>query len=321
MIGIYIIKCNANNKVYIGQSINLKNRLSGHRYQLKKGIHENSHLQNAFNKYGEKCFNYDILEIVDEKDYTKEKLNLLEIKYISLFNSANRDFGYNLDLGGNGKGRASKETCEKLSKAMKGKFVGRKMSEETKSLMSKNNARYWLGKHFSEETKKLLSNQRKGKPSHLKGKKQSIEHIQKRTDCQNGKIWINNGIEENFITPIEAKELLNNGFVYGRLFKKRVKGKKYNYNGGLYTIPQIAEMCGIDKTILFGRIRNGWTIEKATTTNKIPKSDKKGKHFFNGEYLNLTYISKLVGIDYEVLRSRIRRGYTLENAIKKGSKK
>lgn len=321
MIGIYIIKCTANNKVYIGQSINLKNRLRGHKYQLKKGIHANIHLQSAFNKYGENYFNYDILEVVDEKDYTKDKLNLLEIKYISLFNSADRNFGYNLDLGGNGKGRASKETCEKLSKAMKGKYVGRKMSEETKSLMRKNNARYWLGKHFSEETKKLLSKQRKGKPSHLKGKKQSIEHIQKRTNCQNGKIWINNGVEEHFTTPIEAKEFLNNGFVYGRLFKKRVKGKKYNYNGGFYTIPQISEMCHIDKHILSERIRNGWTIEKATTTNKIPKNDKKGKHFFNGEYLNLTYISKLVGIDYEVLRSRIRRGYTLENAINKGDKK
>lgn len=300
MIGIYIIKCNANNKVYIGQSINLSQRLNEHKNKLIRGVHNNKHLQNAFNKYGQKTFIFDVLEVLQEENYNKEKLNILEIEYISKFESNKRNKGFNIENGGNSVGKIGEETKKKISLALKGNH---------------NNTNAWLGKHHTEETKKLLSTQRKGKISHLKGKKQSTEHIQKRIECQKGRIWINNGKEEKFTTPKKAKELLNSGFLYGRLFKKRIKGKKYNYNGSFYTISQIAEMCHIDKSILFERIRNGWTIEKATTTNKIPKNDKKGKYFFNGEYLNLMYISKLVDIEYEVLRSRIRRGYSLEEAI------
>lgn len=306
MIGIYIIKCNANNKVYIGQSINLRRRLNEHKSNLKRGVHSNNHLQSAFNKYGEKEFTFDTLEVVQEKNYNKEKLDLLEIEYISKFESNNRKKGFNIENGGNSIGKIGQETKKKISVALKGNH---------------NNANAWLGKHHSEETKKIFSEQRKGKTSLLKGKKQTKEHIKKRTDCQYGKIWVNNGVDSKFVTKDKAEELLSLGYVYGRPFQKRIKGKKYNYNGGFYTIPQISEMCHIDKHILSERIRNGWSIEKATTTPKIEKDDKKGKYFYNGQYLNLTYISKLVGIDREVLRSRMRSGCSLQQAIDFKSKR
>lgn len=266
MVGIYIIRCSKTNKVYIGQSRFLEKRFSQHINKLKRNKHENQRLQNAFNKYGKDAFSYSILEVLDEKEFQKEKLDLLEIKYISLYDSTNRDFGYNLDSGGNGKGRASEETRKKLSKAMKGKYIGRKISEETKALMRKNHSHYWLGKHHSEETKKLYSLQRKGKPSHLKGKTQTKEHIKKRTDCQNGKVWVNNGNNSKFVTQDEAQQLVSMGYVYGRPFFKRTKGRKYQYNGKLLTIPQISELCGINKFALQQRIRSGWCLEKATTT-------------------------------------------------------
>ena len=296
MIGIYIIKCNANKKVYIGQSIDIKNRIRGHKYSLRKGTHPNYHLQNAFTKYGESEFTFDVLCEIPKSEYTKEELDLVEIEYISIYKSNDRENGFNIDRGGNGKGRTSEETKEKL-----------RISH--------------IGKRVSEETKKLLSQQRKGKPSHLKGKQQTEEHVQKRIFGQFGKVWVSNGMESKFVTKKEAETLISQGYNYGRPFQKRIKGKKYEYNGELYTIPQIAEMCGISKEIIFGRIRSGWSIEEATTTPKLEKNDKSGKHFYNGEYLNLTYISKLLNIDYELLRSRLRSGMNLEEAISKPTKR
>ena len=305
MIGIYIIKCNVDNKVYIGQSINLKKRINEHKSLLKRNKHTNYHLQNSFNKYGEKNFIFDFLEILDEKDYTKERLDFLEIKYIEKFHSNKRYNGFNIENGGNSVGKLGEETRKKLSIALKG---------------NKNNANAWTGKHHTTETKKLLSRKLKGKPSHWKGKKQSKEQIEKTVQRNLGRVWVSKDNESRFVTKEIAENLLKDGFVLGRPFQKRIKGKKYEYNGDFYTIPEISEMCGIDKTVLFSRIRNGWDIKKATETEKIEKTDKSGKHLYNGEYLNLTYISKLVNIPYETLRGRLRNGYSLEQAIKKGIK-
>jgi group I intron endonuclease len=251
MIGIYIIKCNANNKVYIGQSINLKHRLNEHKSNLLRGVHNNKHLQKAFNKYGKEEFTFDILEILSKENYNKTKLDLLEIEYIAKFESNNRRKGFNIENGGNSIGKIGEETKKKISIALKGNH---------------NNANAWLGKHHSEETKKLYSLQRKGKPSHLKGTTQTKEHIKKRTDCQNGKVWVNNGNNSKFVTQDEAQQLVSMGYVYGRPFFKRIKGRKYQYKGKPLTIPQISELCGINKFTLQERIRRGWCLEKATTT-------------------------------------------------------
>ena len=64
IVGIYKIECIANNKVYIGQSINIKRRLYDHKTRLRKGTHKNKHLQNAWNKYGEDNFTFETFNIV-----------------------------------------------------------------------------------------------------------------------------------------------------------------------------------------------------------------------------------------------------------------
>lgn len=65
--GVYVIRCVANGRMYIGSSTDLATRLSKHFTSLRGGRHENKKLQNHFNKYGEVAFVCDLLESVDCK--------------------------------------------------------------------------------------------------------------------------------------------------------------------------------------------------------------------------------------------------------------
>ena len=60
--GIYMIVNLLNNHKYIGSSVNIKRRLEVHRSNLRHNHHDNPHLQNAWNKYGEDNFVFNILE-------------------------------------------------------------------------------------------------------------------------------------------------------------------------------------------------------------------------------------------------------------------
>ncbi len=91
--GIYQIKNKSNQKVYIGSSINIKNRLYKHLWLLKKNKHDNIHLQNSFNEYGEDCFEFSLVENCEY-----DELISRENYYINAFSSCNNDFGYNLAL-------------------------------------------------------------------------------------------------------------------------------------------------------------------------------------------------------------------------------
>lgn len=102
--GIFNVK---NENVLIGQTTrNLKIRWKEHLQRLSSNIHENPHLQNAFNLYGKKYF---ICEIIDEA-ITQEELDWKEDFYIKLFEPN----VYNLRSGGHGGCKLHKESIEKL---------------------------------------------------------------------------------------------------------------------------------------------------------------------------------------------------------------
>ena len=85
-----------NGKVYIGQTVQkLRNRLYAHcneAFNIEDKTFNNPKA-NAIRKY--MTFEVKIL-------YQGEDLDAKEIKYITLFNSTNRNFGYNISEGGSG---------------------------------------------------------------------------------------------------------------------------------------------------------------------------------------------------------------------------
>ena len=92
--GVYLITNTVNSKCYIGQAINLRNRLKSHISNYTNKRYDNP-LYRAFNKYGLDKFTYQLSDVLEENDYkeARKQLDILEIKYIETYNSYNK--GYN----------------------------------------------------------------------------------------------------------------------------------------------------------------------------------------------------------------------------------
>lgn len=101
MIGIYKFQNRINNKIYIGQSIQLEQRYKQHKanYQKVNDSEYSYSFHSALRKYGFENFDYTVLESNDS--FTKEDLNALEKFYIQYYDSYYS--GYNETLGGNNK--------------------------------------------------------------------------------------------------------------------------------------------------------------------------------------------------------------------------
>ncbi len=109
--GIYYFTNILNNKIYIGQSVTIHNRKLGHLNDLRNNRHANSHLQRAFNKYGEENFKHNILA-----KCPKEYLDKMENKFVKIYKAADRKYGYNIRTEEN---KFPIESILKLKKALK----------------------------------------------------------------------------------------------------------------------------------------------------------------------------------------------------------
>lgn len=105
-MGIYAIINSNTGKMYIGSSINIKNRLYDHKHNLELCVHPNRYLQNTYNKHGEHSFYTEILEYVDDREILLER----EQYYLDKYRVYENDYGYNISpiaSGGGGKRKGS----------------------------------------------------------------------------------------------------------------------------------------------------------------------------------------------------------------------
>lgn len=162
MSGVYEIVNTSNGNKYIGSTKIFSARFRCHRSFLKSRKHHASHLQRAWDKYGESVFNFKPIIICNKEDALQYEQKLIDSgRYI-----------YNARL-----------------LARSGRVKGFKHTEEAKLKMSIARK----GKAKSEEHKINISLGSKGKPKPLRskehaeklavftrGKKQSPEHVAKR---------------------------------------------------------------------------------------------------------------------------------------------
>jgi group I intron endonuclease len=149
--GIYKIENTINNKIYIGSAVDVLNRFATHRYKLKNNKHINGKLQNAWNKYGESCFIFYLLELCEREELiNKEQIYIDKLNpFYNISKFATSGLGNKYFLGK----KHTEETKRKISVIHKGK----KISNEHKEIIGKTNK----GKKFSEEHKQKMSDSAK----------------------------------------------------------------------------------------------------------------------------------------------------------------
>jgi group I intron endonuclease len=89
--GIYLIKCVANDKSYIGSSNDVMRRIKTHKRDLDRGSHNNLMLQHEYTKYGAENF---IFKIIDQ-NIEEDMLLAYEKCYMYIYDSVVRYKGYN----------------------------------------------------------------------------------------------------------------------------------------------------------------------------------------------------------------------------------
>lgn len=133
-------------KIYIGQAVNLKRRYNDFIRFKSTYTSEGSAIDNARRKYNTTdLWKYEIIEYCNV-----DKLNELEIKYISDYDSTNSQIGYNSTQGGDGtKGNAW--GTEKQKQAIKNR----------RTYKGSENPNY--GKHHTKEAREKIAEAQRGR--------------------------------------------------------------------------------------------------------------------------------------------------------------
>lgn len=226
---IYKIENITNSKKVVGSTKNKPNfRKNSHWSLLRRNLHKNPHLQNAWNKYGESNFVFIILEncedenLLNREEYWKNVLN-------AEYNIA----PITRPLGTINLGRKHKpETIEKMKRCRKGRKMPiwfSKFLSETR----KGGRNPMFGKKLSAETKLKLSVSKKGKKKppftkeHIENLKKS--HLGIKKGPSSGKFI--------FFHPQHGKEILGQCELIKKYNLKQSKiplicsGKRKSYMG------------------------------------------------------------------------------------------
>jgi group I intron endonuclease len=180
--GIYNIRNIINNKIYIGSSENLKKRLKDHLKELRANRHANNKLQNAWKKYGEQSFLFEVILFCDKLDLIPNEQMFLDSYAI--------DQIYNICLkAGNTKGyKHSKDTKRKIGESSRGNknCLGKKLSKEHREKIRAK----LFSRPVKNETKKKISEAKKGR-------KNSEEHNKK----------VSAGLKKFYLETKEVREM------------------------------------------------------------------------------------------------------------------
>lgn len=161
--GIYQIRNKVNSKCYVGSSTDIESRCKEHLYSLYRSDHPNRYLQHAWDKYGEKNFEFLIIE--EQKDVLK--LILREQYYIdelkpeyNLSPTAGSPLGY----------KHTKKVRDEMSQKLKESYTPERRQKISKA---------FKGITKTPEHRQKISDALKGVPK-------SLEHCQKISKARKG---------------------------------------------------------------------------------------------------------------------------------------
>ena len=207
---IYQIKNSKNRKVYIGGTKDVERRFSYHKSRLKNGKHDNYHLQNAWNKYGEDSFVFLVIEICNEDNIAER-----EQHYIDETGCLERAKGYNIAPTAN-LPPMNEATKRKIGESNKGKpswIKGKHHADSTKdkirvAVLKNSKMRgkvgdqhHFFGKRHTDETKVKMSESKIGKLNN----KSSKPIVQKKDGVF--QTIFPSAMEAQRVTSVQAKNI------------------------------------------------------------------------------------------------------------------
>ena len=125
---IYIIINKVTNKVYIGQSNKETERWRQHKYFGRNPEKTGQYIHRAMFKYGAENFTYEVIAMC----ITSNDADELETILIEQYSSRNKEFGYNIAIGGN-------SPWNRGLPAEQQPMYGKHHSEDSKSKISQHN--------------------------------------------------------------------------------------------------------------------------------------------------------------------------------------
>lgn len=259
MAAIYCIKNTTNGKLYVGSAVDVDRRWRVHRNDLQKGVHHSSHLQFAWNKYGEEKFAFLIIE-----ECLVEKLIEKEQFWMDFHDSYNDVSGYNMSpTAGNCLGRChSEETKKKISESRIGEkhhFFGGHLSEEHRKKISEA----LTGKITTEETRKKISDALSGEKSCMYGKHHSEETKKKISESEKGRIFseehkkrIGESRKGEYHSEESKKKMSGEKHHSSKLTWEKVREIRGKWATGNYSQPQLAIEYGVVKSCISQVVTN-----------------------------------------------------------------
>ena len=239
---IYKIRNVVNHKFYVGSTGNTRERFRCHRTRLRKNKHHCQHLQAAWNKYGEECFVFEVVEHVESIDKLQEAENVWLAEWVG------NSLCYN-------KSRYSESPMRGIAKEDHPSY-GRVKSEEEKQAISNTLKEGYasgeyphprLGKMHTKETRlkiietRASNDKNKGKNHYRYGKTVSEETRKKIGDTQRGvkkalRVYTPEGLEkarENMKRNAVKQDPKPFDDVIAK-FPQEVKDK-YDFSNAVYT--------------------------------------------------------------------------------------
>lgn len=202
MIGIYKITNAITHAVYIGSSRNVLRRFKDHKKTLHAGIHKNKHLQNAWDRYGEASFLFELIAECSFSSLMQQEQEVMDDYYsrgVQLYNLKPSCFSrvgievsgetrLKMSLANTGKVRTSEQRLN-ISRSL----LGRKLSGEHRDKI----IAYRIGRALSDSHRaslraaavgRIISHEQRMKISKaLKGRRLLTSTIEKISAANTGK--------------------------------------------------------------------------------------------------------------------------------------
>lgn len=178
---IYKIRNVTNEKFYVGSTVDSRVRFQTHRRNLRAGKHQSPHMQAAWNKYGEDCFKFEIVEHVENSE------GLLKAEQVWLDEHAGKPYCYNWATDASAPMRGKnhtdetklklKEAAQKVPKGDASILYRVPRTEETKAKISASQlgVKKPIGRKVSEEgLVKMRAAVKRGEDSHFYGQRPAV---------------------------------------------------------------------------------------------------------------------------------------------------